>query len=153
MNKGWIKLHRQVLNNADLMIDTVALAIFVTLLLKASPKGEILITSRELANLLGLEHTTVFRATKRLEKYGITQQTTQHRKTLIRICKWSQYQSTTQQGTQHPRNTGATQTQHPPRSVRIENKNKEEHNVLKKENTISEIGLATLKAKRLENGV
>lgn len=132
MAKGWIKLHRQLLDNIDLMHDDKAFMLFTILLLKANPKGQALISMRGLAKELRWDHTTLFRATQRLQKYEITQRSTQHRKTLITICNWSKYQSTTQQQTQQPRNTGATVTQRPPLSVRNENNNKERDLILDK---------------------
>lgn len=123
--KGWIKLHRQILDNVELMGDPTARFIFIHLLLKANPMGKVLISMEELGSELGMEKSVVFRATQRLEKWHMTQRATQRRKSLITICNWGRYQSTTQRPTQNSRNTDATQTQRPPLGVRIENKNKE----------------------------
>lgn len=120
---GWVKLHRQILDNVELMHDPTARFAFMHLLLKANPKGQVLISMEKLGSEIGVEKTVAFRATQRLEKYGITQRSTQHRKSLITICNWSKYQSPTQRSTQNSRNADATPTQRPPLYVR--NKNKE----------------------------
>lgn len=155
MNNGWVKLHRKLLANIELMNDDMALWLFIVLLLKANPKGQVLISTRKLASEYKKGHTTIFRALQRLTKYGITQQLTQHRKTKVSICNWQKYQGVdprtqrqkggyghltqrptqrhitdkkhyvTQRPTQLSRNSDATVTQRPPLNVRIENKNKE----------------------------
>jgi DNA-binding MurR/RpiR family transcriptional regulator len=107
---GWIKLHRKIRENIELQNDPTARLLFMDLLLMANPQGKVSVTMRDLCKSYGVEASTILRATKRLEKWGMAQHTTQHKKSVILICNWSKYQSSTQQQTQHRRNTDATHT-------------------------------------------
>lgn len=122
---GWVKLHRQMLSNIDLMVDNTAFVVFVVLLLKANPKGQVLTSSRQIGAELEIPHMTVYGALERLNKYQMTVQSTVHKKTLITICNWSKYQSNAVQSTVHRPYTSRTPAVHTTGAVRIENKNKE----------------------------
>lgn len=125
---GWVKLHRKTLENVELMHDDTARLLFFDLLLLSNSKGQIGYSTRRLAKILDINHSTVRKALSRLVGYKIIQMRTQsgtQRYTLITICNWSKYQSTgTHFGTQWGHNGDTTGTQKTG-VARIENKNKE----------------------------
>src|SRR5260221_7810303 len=112
MNNGWIKLHRKILDNVDLKGDMTARIIFIHLLLLANPKGQVLTTTRLLAKMLEMSNSTIHEALKRLKTYQMAERTTEHKKSLIRICNWRRYQSVTEHSTEHRPNASRTLAEH-----------------------------------------
>lgn len=123
---SWVKLHRKILENIELMNDDNAFIVFSKLLLLANSKGEIGLSTRKIATKVHMNYSTLRKVLARLERYGMLQIGTQfgtHQYTVIRICKWNTYQSTgTHFGTHSGRRADAERTQLTGVS-RIENKN------------------------------
>ena len=124
--KGWIKLHRQILDNELLSNDATAYLVFTKLLLIANSKGEIALSGRQLALRLDVNHSTLYKTLTRLENEGLVKQLSKHRYTLIDICNWSKYQSTGKHFGKRTVNGRETDGKHTTGVSRIENKNKEE---------------------------
>lgn len=111
-DKGWIKLHRKILENEVFLYDDTAWKVFMVCLLSVNHEtGSFTIGSRQLGRLVSREHTVAFRALKRLEKCKMVQLQTQRGFTKVSICKWADYQKDTQRVTQRQRNANATPTQ------------------------------------------
>ncbi|MDI6808196.1 MAG: hypothetical protein QME66_04325 [Candidatus Eisenbacteria bacterium] len=110
---GWVKLHRKILDNNFLMHDRTAFDVFVKLLLLVDfSTGEWSGGTFQLANSLGYATpTTAYRAVKRLETQRVVQRLVQRGYTTIRICKWPEYQASSNDQRNGSRNPDATQTQ------------------------------------------
>jgi DNA-binding transcriptional MocR family regulator len=121
---GWVKLHRKMLDNVDLEGDPTARILLMHLLLLANPKGQVLTSTRSLSKLLGFSNSTVHEAIKRLETYQMAERSTEHKKSLILICNWYKYQTTTERPTERQPNASRTLAERRPLDVRIENENK-----------------------------
>lgn len=125
MNNGWVKLHRKVLENIDLMNDDTAFLVFIKLLLMANSKGEVAESGRDLAERLGIKYSTLYKALKRLNEYAIIKQVSKHRITVIYICNWSNYQTVGKHFGKRSVSTGEALGKQTTGVSRIENKNKE----------------------------
>lgn len=126
--KGWIKLHRQILENIELMNDDTAYIVFTKLLLLANNKGEIGESGRKLADKLNIKHATLYKTLKRLESYQMVKQSSKQRYTVICICNWDSYQETSKHYGKQLVNTRETAGKQTTGVARIENKNKEKGN-------------------------
>jgi len=124
MKNGWVKLHRKILEDVDLMNDDTACLVFVKLLLLANSNGEIAESGRSLSRLVSTEYNTLYKVLKRLEKYEIIKQFSKHSYTLICICKWSDYQSVGKHFGKHTVSTRQAHGKQLTEVARIENKNK-----------------------------
>lgn len=94
MNKGWIKLHRKLLDNPTLKWDTNAFIVFTKLLLVMDYKtGSYNLGRFQLAELTGLKPGTAYKTLKRLEKAEMVTLRSNNKYTTISICKWNEYQS------------------------------------------------------------
>ena len=95
MNNGWIKLHRQILENEFLQHDNNAYLLFTKLLLLANKKNGRYITGRHrLAEITNMNPSTVRDTLARLCKEGLADTEPDSKKTVITICKWKHYQQT-----------------------------------------------------------
>lgn len=125
MTNGWVKLHRKILENVELMNDDTAYIVFTKLLLMANSKGQIGQSGRELGETLKIKHSTLYKCLKRLEEYQMIKQSSKHSYTLILICNWSTYQDTGKHFGKQLVNGRETDGKHQTGVARIENKNKE----------------------------
>lgn len=93
MNKGWIKLHRKILDNRMLANDSSSFTIFVALLLMVQHTDGSYDTGRfGLARFLHMNPSTVYKALKRLEAQGMITLQPNAKYTVITVCNWDQYQ-------------------------------------------------------------
>jgi predicted transcriptional regulator len=93
MNNGWIKLHRQILENEFLAHDNNAFMVFTKLLLLANKKNGRYITGRyRFAEIVNLNPSTARNVLDRLCKEGLVDTEKDRLKTVITICKFKQYQ-------------------------------------------------------------
>jgi len=122
---GWVKLHRKILENIELMEDDTAYIVFTKLLLVANSKGEIGQSGRDLAEKLNIKYTTLYKCLKRLVAYKMIKQSSKHRYTIIYICNWDNYQSMSKHFGKHVVSTGEAHGKQTTGVPRIENKNKE----------------------------
>lgn len=108
MNEGWIKLHRQSLEN-DIIQDATAWQIFTWLLLKVDRTTGRKITGRFWASEeLAMKPITFYKALKRLEKkYKVVTLLVTGKATEISLINWEKYQSSNTSG-----NTSVTHEEH-----------------------------------------
>ena len=124
MDTGWIKLHRQSLNN-DIIQDATAWQIFTWLLLKVDRKTGKKITGRFWASEeLAIKPITFYKALKRLEKkYKVVTLQVTGKSTQISLINWSRYQSSNTSS-----NTSVTHREHISNTLQ-EDKNKRIKNI------------------------
>lgn len=92
---GWIKLHRQLLDNKIFRHDINAWHVFEVLMLIADKKTAEWSGGRYvLADLCELKPTTAYQSLKRLEKAKMVTLSSNNKYTSVRICNWSKYQGT-----------------------------------------------------------
>lgn len=133
MAKGWVKLHRKTLENVELMNDERAFNVFMKLLMLANSKGQVAESGRDLSRLVSTKYTTLYKVLNRLEMYGcISKQSGKQSYTLISICKWNEYQSVSKHYGKQPVSTGYAHGKQLTGVPRIENKNKESDEILKR---------------------
>jgi len=121
-NKGWIKLHRKINENIFLSKDNNGCLVFVKLLTIVSSKGEWAGGRRQLAEKLNFNDRTLYDILIRLESQQLINIKSNHRYSIITICKWHNYQSPPNHSSNHSPTTAQPQ---PNTLIRIENKNKE----------------------------
>lgn len=122
MNGGWIKLHRQILENEFLAHDNNAYMVFTKLLLLANKKTGRYITGRyRLSEIVNLNPSTVRNVLDRLCKEGLVDSSTDYQKTTITICKWKKYQQA-QDSSEDSERTARGQREDTKQEVRIKNK-------------------------------
>jgi hypothetical protein len=93
MNKGWVKLHRQVMTNDIFRHDRTAWHIFQVLLLVCDKKTGKWSGGRfQLADLCNENPATTYKALKRLEKAKMVTLSSNNKYTTIYICKWKDFQ-------------------------------------------------------------
>lgn len=93
MNNGWIKLHRQIIENRMWQYDHNAIMVFLTLLALADKKkGEWAGGRHQLAEKVGLKSTTTYQALKRLEKAKMVTLSSNNKYTVIHLCNFKKYQ-------------------------------------------------------------
>ncbi len=137
MEKGWIKLHRRVLENVFLMHDDNAFSVFTKLLMMVGrEKGQWAGGRHQLGELMNLNHRTLYGVLIRLERQQLISIESNNRYSTITICNWNKYQSTDNNqkdlnstARQQPRNNHATTTQHSNKNKK-ENKKEKSTNVL-----------------------
>lgn len=144
-NKGWIKLHRDILENPVVMKDSVHLALWVYLLLKAThvaqekmfagkkiilKPGQLITGRAKIANDLGEQQTKVYRALKDLKNEHQIEQQTSNQGSLITVVNWEKYQNIAQQNKQQMNNERTTSEQQTNTNKNIKN-NKNVKNVKK----------------------
>lgn len=93
MNGGWIKLHRQVLNNEIFRHDPTAWRVFEVLLLLADKStAEWSGGLYQLTGFTGIKKDALYKAVKRLENAKMVTRRVNSKYTVYRICKWGDYQ-------------------------------------------------------------
>lgn len=91
--EGWIKLHRQCLDNEIFLHDPTAWRIFEYLLLIVDYKKGVRDCGRfQISQVLGIKPTTVYQALKRLEKVKMVDIKSNNKYSVISIVKWYDYQ-------------------------------------------------------------
>jgi hypothetical protein len=109
MNDGWIKLHRQVLENNVRLYDDTAWKVFETLLLLVDRKTGSWSGGRyQLEKHCGnIKATTIYKAISRLKKAEMVTLDSNTRYSVISICKWSEYQGNGNTLSNTPSNTSS----------------------------------------------
>lgn len=126
MNQGWIKLHRQMLQNPVVMKDSDHLALWVLLLLKATHNGievcfhgrriklqpgEITTGRKVLAGELRVSESKVQRMLKEFESEQQIEQRTDRQCRYIKVLNWDKYQQSEQRTEQQMNNERTTTEQ------------------------------------------
>jgi len=94
MDQGWVKLHRQILENIFLMNDDNAFLVFTKLLLIVNKKnGEYATGRNKLGEMLNMNPRTLYDVLKRLESQHMIMLTSNSRYTVISISKWRSFQN------------------------------------------------------------
>lgn len=94
MNNGWIKLHRQILENEVFRHDRTAWHVFEVLLIVANKNtGQWSGGTYQLAELCGINKPTLYKAILRLEKADMINRLVNTQYTVYNILKWEVYQS------------------------------------------------------------
>lgn len=104
------------------MKDNNAYMVFTKLLMFANSKGQVGLSSRELAETVNLSHSTMYKTLKRLEGETLIERQSKHSYTLISICNWGKYQETGKQYGKQMGNAGETLGKRLTGVARIENK-------------------------------
>lgn len=119
---GWIKLHYKVIDNEIWRNDRTAWHVFEYLLLKAyngKPQGTVVTSRLQIADMVGGNSNTIYKALKRLEKAKMVTSVATTRYTTIRICNWHDYQGA---GNSIGNNKVTTKEQQSNTLIRIKNK-------------------------------
>ncbi len=110
--KGWIKLHRKMLDNPIVCKDVDHLAVWVYLLLKATHKdieklfgkdiitlkpGQLITGRKKIASQLNISESKVNRIIKRLKNEQLIEQQVNNKGSLVTIRNWELYQNDTEQ--------------------------------------------------------
>lgn len=142
-NNGWIKLHRNMLENPVIMKDSERIAIWIYLLLSATHKdvdvifggeritlhpGQLITGRKRIATDLKVNESKIERVLNRFETEHQIEQLKTHQNRLITILNWEMYQQIEQPNEQQVNNYRTTSEQqvNTNKNVRIkECKNKE----------------------------
>lgn len=120
---GWIKWHLQLIDNDLFREDWTAWHVFEYLCLmayKGKPQGVVVTSRYKIANTIGGNHNTIYKAIKRLEKAKMVTISVTSKKTTIYICNWHTFQ----QVGNHSSNSSVTSEQPLGNTlIRIKNKN------------------------------
>lgn len=119
---GWVKLHRKLLENVELMHDNNAYIVFTKLLMIVNSKGQYAGGRQQLGELVNLNSRTVYDVLKRLESLQMVNIKSNKRYSIISICNWSKYQYVPNS---LPNNDPTMTQQSANTLTRIKNKNKE----------------------------
>lgn len=93
MNNGWVKLHRQVLNNEIFRYDPTAWRVFeVLLLLIDKNTAEWSGGLYQLSGFTGIKKDALYKAVKRLENAKMVTRRVNSKYTVYHICKWADFQ-------------------------------------------------------------
>lgn len=94
MNNGWIRLHRQILENEIFRHDRTAWHVFEVLLVLANKNtGQWSGGTYQLAELCGINKPTLYKAILRLEKANMINRVVNTRYTVYNIVNWCVYQA------------------------------------------------------------
>lgn len=125
-DKGWIKLHRKLLENPVVTKDSDHLSIWIYLLLKATHNGcnvmfggkrirlnpgELTTGRKIIASELHISESKVQRVLKEFENEQQIEQRTDHQCRLISILSWNSYQESEQRNEQQVNNDRTTSEQ------------------------------------------
>jgi hypothetical protein len=116
---GWIKLHRQLLDNEELMRSDNAYKLFTVLLLLVDK-----ITGKwsggrfQLARIARIKNSSTYKALLRLQNLQIVTLDSNNKYTTVSICNWSKYQECSNTSVEQQSNNKVTTEEH-------SNKNKE----------------------------
>lgn len=92
MTKGWIKLHRKLLDNDAIFRGGATFPLFCLLLLLADRNGIVKTGRLQLANQLKMNESTVYKTLKKLEKMGTIEINSNNKYSVIYISNWEVYQ-------------------------------------------------------------
>lgn len=127
---GWIKLHYKVIDNEIWRHDRLAWHVFEYLLIKAyygKPQGTVVTSRYQIADMVGGNNNTIYKALKRLEKAKMVTSVATSKYTTIRICNWNEYQGSSNQS---GNNEVTTEQQQSNTLIRIKNKDIRKNNIV-----------------------
>lgn len=132
MNRGWVKLHRKILDNEMLWSDTNAFVVFAKLLLLVDRKTGSYRTGRFVfGELMQLKPITAYKVLKRLENAEMVTLRSNNKYTIIHICNWSKYQDD-----DNTTGNNAVTTREQPGNNAVTHNKKKEVRIKNKENNI-----------------
>lgn len=143
---GWVKLHRQIIDNEIFRHDRTAWHVFEALLILAdTKKGKWSGGRKQLAEFTGVNENTLKDAIKRLISQQMVTSSSTTKYTVYHICNWNKYQGNgIQVGTQ------TASKRHPNDTTLIRNRSKELENttnvVEQAPSTVSKLYFQYLKA-------
>lgn len=144
---GWVKIHRQILNNPIICKDAETFAIWLYLLLNATHqeydvlfkgkritlnKGQLITGRKTIASDLNISESKVQRTLKMFEIEHQIEQQTSSKNRLVSIVNWNKYQENEQQNKQQVNNNRTTSEQQVNTNKNIKNI-KNDKNINKKE--------------------
>lgn len=111
---GWIKLHVSTLDNPIWREDRVAWQVFEYLLLRAyedktERPGRLSTSRQQIAEACDINSNTVYSALKRLKTAKMVNITSNNKRSLISICNWEKYQSSSTAPSTAPSTTNQQQ--------------------------------------------
>lgn len=142
--EGWIKLHRQLLENPVVMKDAEHLAIWIYLLLHAShserevlfggkkiiiKEGQLITGRKIISQELGINESKTYRVLNELKSEHQIEQQTSNRNSLITVLNWNLYQNTEQQIEQQVNNKRTTSEQQVNTNKNVKNDNNINNNI------------------------
>lgn len=110
--EGWIKIHRQILDNPIICKDSDYLAVWIYLLLNATHKeipalfkgekiilqpGQLITGRKSMSDKLKISESKIYRVINEYIKEQQIEQQTSNKNSLITITKWNKYQQDEQQ--------------------------------------------------------
>ena len=121
--EGWVKLHRKILDNQFLKKDTNAFKVFAYLLLLVDRKTGIWSGGRfQLAEYCGLNPSTIYRVSKRLENAKMVTLTANNKFSTYLISNWQTYQGDANSTSNNQRTTSEQQANTLTRSKELRSK-------------------------------
>jgi len=128
---GWVKLHRQVIDNDIFRHDLTAWHVFEVLLLICNSKTGKWSGGRfQLSDLCETNPSTTYKALKRLENAKMVTLSSNNKFTVVYICKWSEFQ---QSGNSSGNNKVTTKEQQSNTLTRNRSRNK---NIVSKDTSV-----------------
>lgn len=124
--EGWIKLHRQLLDNPIVCKDGDYLAVWIYLLLSAThkelpaifkgkkiilQKGQLITGRKSISKKLKISESKIYRIINEFKNEQQIEQLTSNQNTLITILNWDKYQQIEQQNRQRMNNERTTNEQ------------------------------------------
>jgi hypothetical protein len=124
--EGWIKIHRQILENPIICKDSDYLSIWIYLLLNATHKeipalfkgkkiilqpGQLITGRKSMSEKLKISESKIYRVINEYKSEQQIEQQTSNKNSLITILNWNKYQQSEQQNEQQMNNKRTT-TEH-----------------------------------------
>lgn len=125
-NQGWIKLHRKIIGNQELLRSDGAFKLLIVLLCIVDDGGKWCGGRFQLAKIACLKDSNTYKALKRLENLKIVTLRSNNKYTEISLVNWGKYQVKVETVTLSS-NNGVT-TEYQRSNTLIKNKNKELRN-------------------------
>lgn len=153
--QGWIKLHRQVLDNPVVCKDSEYFAVWCYLLLEATHQdksivfngkritlqpGQLITGRKSVSEKFNIEESKVQRILKTLESEHQIEQQTSNKNRLITIVNWQMYQESEQQNEQQVNNKCTTSEQQVNTNKNVKNEKNEKNEKKKKTSCPKEPG-------------
>lgn len=128
MRSGWVKFYVQTLDNPVWQRDPFAWRVFEYLLLRAyddktQPLGKLVTSRYQIAEAIGGNHNTVFKALNRLVFNEMITIAATNKRSVISICNWEKYQSNGNQSSNNKVTTKQQQSNSLYNNKDIRNKN------------------------------
>lgn len=121
--EGWIKIHRQILDNPIICKDSDYLSVWIYLLLNATHKeipalfkgkkiflqpGQLITGRKSMSDKLKISESKIYRVINEYKSEHQIEQQTSNKNSLITILNWNKYQQSEQQNEQQMNNKRTT---------------------------------------------